>query len=90
MVVHSMNIDDVGHKFTSYSREYMAQVNIADNILGTIVPKWRDLGYQVIVTADHGMDEYGLHGGNLPQHREVPFYLLSNLVSLPEEEGKIV
>ncbi|MGX4685468.1 alkaline phosphatase family protein [Vagococcus sp. JNUCC 83] len=86
MVIHSMNIDDVGHKFTSDSREYMAQVNIADNILGTIVPTWCELGYKVIVTADHGMDEYGLHGGNLPQHREVPFYFLSDSEILPKKE----
>lgn len=85
MVVHSMNIDDVGHKYTAASREYMTQVNIADNIIGTIVPRWQKLGYQVIVTADHGMDEYGLHGGNLPQHREVPFYLLTPDITLPEE-----
>lgn len=86
MVVHSMNIDDVGHKYTSLSREYMAQVNIADNILGTIVPRWLEQGYEVIVTADHGMDEYGLHGGNLSQHREVPFYLLSETIELPKEQ----
>lgn len=86
MVVHSMNIDDVGHKYTSYSREYMRQVNAADTILGSVVPHWQSLGYTVVVTADHGMDEYGLHGGNLPGHREVPFYLLSTQVLLPEVE----
>lgn len=35
-------------------------------------------GYQVVVTADHGMDAHGLHGGSLAAHREVPFYLISN------------
>ncbi len=85
MVVHSMNIDDIGHKYTALSREYMTQVNIADTIIGTIVPKWQKMGYQIIVTADHGMDDYGLHGGSLPQHREVPFYLLNNTTELSKE-----
>ncbi|MEO1772378.1 alkaline phosphatase family protein [Candidatus Enterococcus ferrettii] len=78
LVVHSMNIDDVGHKFTADSREYSAAVNRADSLLAICIPEWLQKGYQVVVTADHGMDEHGLHGGTLAAHREVPFYLISN------------
>ncbi|MGV1143014.1 alkaline phosphatase family protein, partial [Enterococcus faecium] len=42
------------------------------------LPEWLQKGYQVVVTADHGMDAHGLHGGSLAAHREVPFYLISN------------
>lgn len=77
LVVHSMNIDDVGHKFTAASREYAAAVNRADSLLTVYIPEWRQKGYQIVVTADHGMDENGLHGGSLTAHREVPFYLIS-------------
>ena len=78
LVVHSMNIDDVGHKFTADSHEYAAAVNQADRLLAIYLPEWLQKGYQVVVTADHGMDAHGLHGGNLAAHREVPFYLISN------------
>lgn len=77
LVVHSMNIDDAGHKYTANSKEYQAAVNRADLFLAESVPAWLAKGYQVIVTADHGMDEFGLHGGSLAAHREVPFYLFS-------------
>ncbi len=77
LVVHSMNIDDVGHKYTANSREYAAMVNRADALLAVCLPEWLQQGYQVVVTADHGMDENGLHGGSLAAHREVPFYLIS-------------
>lgn len=77
LVVHSMNIDDVGHKFTAASREYAAAVNRADSLLTVYIPEWIHKGYQIVVTADHGMDEDGLHGGSLAAHREVPFYLIS-------------
>ena len=77
LVVHSMNIDDVGHKFTADSHEYAAAVNQADRLLAIYLPEWLQKGYQVVVTADHGMDAHGLHGGSLAAHREVPFYLIS-------------
>lgn len=86
MLVHTMNIDDAGHKYTSASKEYMAKVNQADTLLAYFTPLWLEHGYQVIVTADHGMDELGMHGGSLPQHREVPFFLLNGDTALPDEE----
>ncbi|MGC6769388.1 alkaline phosphatase family protein [Enterococcus sp. LJL51] len=86
LLVHSMNIDDIGHKYTAASKEYQWAVNQADNLLGEFIPAWLEKGYQIIVTADHGMDEFGLHGGNLAAHREVPLYIYSKKISreLPE------
>ncbi len=86
LVVHSMNIDDAGHKFTANSREYTAAVNRADGLLAVCIPEWLQKGYQIVVTADHGMDEHGLHGGSLAAHREVPFYLISNKREQLKEE----
>ncbi|QQK08619.1 alkaline phosphatase family protein [Miniphocaeibacter halophilus] len=77
LLIHSMNIDDIGHKFTSDSREYKAVINRADYIIGQYLNNWLELGYQVMVTSDHGMDENGLHGGTLNSHREVPLYIFS-------------
>jgi predicted AlkP superfamily pyrophosphatase or phosphodiesterase len=85
MLIHSMNIDDIGHKFTADSREYAAAVNHVDTILGMCLPEWLQLGYQILVTADHGMDNKGLHGGSLAAHREVPFFIFST--KFPENSG---
>lgn len=85
LVVHSMNIDDIGHKFTANSKEYMTAVNYADIILGYFIPVWQKLGYQIVVTADHGMDQFGLHGGSLNEHREVPLFLLGERPELKKE-----
>jgi predicted AlkP superfamily pyrophosphatase or phosphodiesterase len=80
MYVHSMNIDDIGHKFTGNSIEYRRAVNRIDTILGIYLPIWQEMGYQVVVTSDHGMDDYGHHGGTLPEHREVPLFIFSKQI----------
>ena len=36
---------------------------VLDEMLAPFIPKWRAMGYEVIVTADHGQDERGHHGG---------------------------
>ncbi|RDW15364.1 alkaline phosphatase family protein [Oceanobacillus chungangensis] len=78
MYVHSMNIDDIGHKYTGNSIEYRSAVTRVDTILGIYVPRWLEMGYQVIVTSDHGMDDFGNHGGTLLEHREVPLFIFSD------------
>lgn len=78
MYIHSMNIDDVGHKYTGNSIEYRQAVNRIDTILGIYVPLWLKMGYQVVVTSDHGMDDFGNHGGTLSEHREVPLFIFSH------------
>lgn len=80
LYVHSMNIDDTGHKFTSDSKEYRQSVDKADLILAETLPFWMKAGYQIVVTADHGMDEYGHHGGTREGVRRVPLYIISDQV----------
>lgn len=80
MYVHSMNIDDEGHKFTGNSIEYRRAVNRMDTILGIYIPLWLDMGYQVVVTSDHGMDDYGNHGGTMDEHRDVPLFIFSEQI----------
>lgn len=85
MLIHSMNIDDIGHKYTAASKEYQAAVNQADTLIGNYLQDWLKAGYQLLVTADHGMDEYGLHGGSLAAHREVPLFIFSDF--FPKSSG---
>jgi predicted AlkP superfamily pyrophosphatase or phosphodiesterase len=81
LYIHSMNIDDTGHKFTSDSKEYRAAVDKADLILAECLPAWMQAGYQIIVTSDHGMDEFGHHGGTRPGVRQVPLFIISDKVA---------
>lgn len=78
--IHSMNIDDYGHKFTADSKEYRNRVIIADQIISNYIPQWMELGYQIIVTADHGMNDDGMHGGTTEADRSVPLFIISNKV----------
>jgi bisphosphoglycerate-independent phosphoglycerate mutase (AlkP superfamily) len=45
-----------------------------DEMLSPFIPKWRAAGYEVIVTADHGQDERGHHGGRHPLQQETALY----------------
>ncbi len=36
--------------------------------------RWRDNGYEVIVTADHGQDDRGHHGGTGELQQDFAFY----------------
>lgn len=80
LYIHSMNIDDAGHKFGSDSKEYRAAILRVDNVLSELIPIWKNEGYQIVVTADHGMSEWGLHGGTTDGERMVPLYVISDKV----------
>ncbi|OIK12841.1 nucleotide pyrophosphatase [Bacillus sp. MUM 116] len=78
--VHSMNIDDDGHKYTAASAEYRNRAIAVDIILASVLPKWLEAGYQIIVTADHGMNDDGQHGGTTSADRDVPLFIMSERV----------
>lgn len=78
LYIHSMNIDDIGHKFGGESKQYAGSVRRVDSILATLIPLWMAMGYQIIVTADHGMSADGQHGGTAPEERLVPIYILGS------------
>ena len=73
-LLHTCSADTLGHTFTAHSPEYREQTWRIDNALARVVPLWLDLGYEVFVTADHGMNGDGHHGGTDPIERDVPFY----------------
>ncbi len=43
---------------------------VMDEMLARWVPKWREMGYDLIITADHGQDARGHHGGHDPLQQE--------------------
>ncbi|MEA5015275.1 MAG: alkaline phosphatase family protein [Candidatus Limiplasma sp.] len=76
LVAHSMNIDHAGHVHGTGSMERSLAAIKADAVLASLVPLWRADGAYVAITADHGAGAHGLHGGNTPEQRMVPLYLL--------------
>ncbi len=78
LYVHSMGIDDAGHKFGSDSKQYRGQAIMVDSMLAGVLPTWLDAGYQVIITSDHGMNPDGQHGGTGMDVREVPFICIGS------------
>ncbi|WP_054955186.1 alkaline phosphatase family protein [Paenibacillus dakarensis] len=79
LYIHSMNIDDSGHKYTSDSKEYRGKALIADSILAQLLPVWMKENYHILITADHGMNEDGHHGGTGNGERDVPMFVISSL-----------
>jgi predicted AlkP superfamily pyrophosphatase or phosphodiesterase len=74
VLVHPMGCDTTGHKFGGNSPEYRTQATKIDALLAALIPEWREAGYEVLVTADHGMNADGYHGGTLDDVRHVAFY----------------
>lgn len=89
LYIHPMNVDDDGHKFTAESVEYRNRVLATDALLASTLPKWMNLGYDIIVTADHGMTSDGNHGGNTIEDRQVPLFIVSNKVKPVVDEQLI-
>jgi len=76
LLIHVVTTDDIGHN-KGVGIEYANEVNTIDNILGAILPRWLDMGYDIIITSDHGMDSNNNHGGIRCEVMKAPFYVLS-------------
>jgi len=82
LLIHPMNIDDAGHKSGLSSPQYRNRARIADGLLSQWMPLWLAEGYQVMVTADHGMNDDRSHGGILPEETTVPLFVFGRAFSL--------
>ncbi|MFU8863501.1 MAG: alkaline phosphatase family protein [Rhodobacterales bacterium] len=73
-ILHTCTLDSMGHRFFHDCQEMDHACAVMDEMLAPFIPKWLAMGYEVIVTADHGQDERGHHGGNSDLQREVALY----------------
>jgi predicted AlkP superfamily pyrophosphatase or phosphodiesterase len=71
-----MTPDDTGHS-KGIGKEYSNCIGKIDSVLGATLPRWLDLGYDIIITSDHGMDINHSHGGSKCDEMLSPFYILS-------------
>ncbi|MDX2424343.1 MAG: alkaline phosphatase family protein [Amphritea sp.] len=76
LLVHPMNIDDAGHRAGLDSAHYRNTARHSDTHLSTHLQQWIKQGYQVLVTADHGMNVDKSHGGTLAEERDVPLFVI--------------
>lgn len=89
ILYHSMGIDHQGHQKGAGSKEYEGAIAKANTILSLLMETWMKEGCQIVITADHGMNTLGLHGGNDAEQRDVPLYIFSSAVKAGrfEENG---
>jgi predicted AlkP superfamily pyrophosphatase or phosphodiesterase len=76
LLVHPMGMDYAGLKHGFDSSEYRYSAIRQDVALANLILEWMELGYHIIVTADHGINKDGIHGGSTPDEREVALYLI--------------
>ena len=91
-LIHSMNIDDAGHKFGADSKEYVQAAVRVDAELSQYIWRWMNEGFQIVVTSDHGMNDYRTHNGVSDEDWLVPLYLFSDKLIMKDfrKEGAIV
>ena len=80
LLIHPMGVDFAGHQAGSDSFAYQHAVENSMKALAFYLPIWRQQGYSVVITADHGMDGLGIHCGDTAIQREVPLFILSERV----------
>ncbi len=73
-MLHTCTLDSMGHRFQHESHEMDHACFVMDEMLAPFIPKWRAAGYEVIVTADHGQDDRGHHGGRGGLQQEFALY----------------
>ena len=71
---HSCTMDSMGHVFGQDGPNMDKACFIQDEMLAPYIQQWREMGYEIIVTSDHGQDGRGHHGGTDPLQREFALY----------------
>lgn len=73
-MLHSCTLDSMGHRFTHDCIQMDLACFKLDGQLAPYIARWRDAGYEVIVTADHGQSKRGHHGGAEDMQRDFALY----------------
>lgn len=73
-ILHTCTLDSMGHRFFHDAQEMDHACAVMDEMLAPFIPQWRAMGYEIIVTADHGQDARGHHGGRDPLQQDFALY----------------
>lgn len=87
-LLHTCTLDSMGHRFFHESQEMDHACFVMDEMLAPFIPRWREMGYEVIVTADHGQDARGHHGGRGDLQQLTALYYFGDAKG-PERDAEI-
>ncbi|MGN6467653.1 MAG: alkaline phosphatase family protein [Rhizobiaceae bacterium] len=73
-ILHTCTLDSMGHRFGHDCIEMDHACYAMDGMLAAFLPRWRQAGYEVIVTADHGQTDRGHHGGHEDLQQDFAVY----------------
>jgi predicted AlkP superfamily pyrophosphatase or phosphodiesterase len=73
-ILHTCTLDSLGHRFRHDCYEMDNAIFHLDEKLAQYLSRWRAAGYEVIVTADHGQNDRGHHGGRSPEQQDFALY----------------
>ena len=85
-ILHTCTLDSMGHRFFHDCQEMDHACFMMDEMLAPFITRWRNMGYDVIVTADHGQDARGHHGGTDPLQTDVALYYFGDAVAVDQTE----
>lgn len=77
-ILHTCTLDSMGHRFKHDCEEMDNACFLLDAQLAPFIKLWRDAGYEIIVTADHGQSERGHHGGRGEDQQDAALYYFGN------------
>ncbi len=90
LLVDPMGMDYLGEKHGADSPEYRNHAILQDMYMSALIAEWTQLGYNILVTGDHGMNADGLHGGTTADVREVPLYLIRSGIPGAGDTGEVL
>tara|TARA_R110002124_G_scaffold11677_1_gene55763 strand:- start:41 stop:877 length:837 start_codon:yes stop_codon:yes gene_type:complete len=73
-ILHTCTLDSMGHRFGHDCSQMDHACALMDAMLANFLPAWREMGYEVIVTADHGQSLRGHHGGTGADQQDFALY----------------
>lgn len=90
LLVHPMGMDYLGETYGADSYQYRKQAIRQDVLLANLIPEWMALGYNILVTGDHGISSDRMHGGTTPDMRMVPLFFIQPDITGEGDTGKTI
>jgi len=73
-ILHTCTLDSMGHRFKHDCEAMDYACFLLDAQLAPFIKRWREAGYEILVTADHGQSDRGHHGGRGEDQQDAAIY----------------
>jgi len=73
-ILHTCTLDSMGHRYKHDCEEMDDACFLLDAQLAPYIQRWRNEGYEILVTADHGQSDRGHHGGRGEDQQDAALY----------------